>query len=59
MARSTRLNGEVILASSGLACTTGFIVLVAGDTRTGAALASFARTEPVHGVVASVEPPLR
>ena len=36
--------------------TTGFVTCVAAGTLTWAALASYARTEPVQGVVASVQP---
>jgi len=36
--------------------TTGFVICVAAGALTWAALASYARTEPVQGVVASVEP---
>ena len=56
-ARSTRLHGEVMLTSSVPAwLTTGFVTCVAVGALTWAALASYARTEPVQGVVASVEP---
>ena len=56
-ARSTRLHGEVML-TSGLPgwLTTGFVSLVAIGALSWATLASYARTEPVQGVVASVEP---
>jgi len=56
-ARTTRLHGEVMLTSSVPAwLTTGFVTLVAAGTLTWAALASYARTEPVQGVVASIAP---
>lgn len=56
-ARSTRLHGEVMLTSSVPAwLTTGFVTLVAAGALTWAALASYARTEPVQGIVASVQP---
>ena len=57
VARSTRLHGEVMLTSTVPAwLTTGFVTAVAAGALTWAALASYARTEPVQGVVASVEP---
>ena len=54
-ARSTRLHGEVMLTSSVPAwLITGFVTGFAVGALTWAALASYARTEPVQGVVAPV-----
>ena len=56
-ARATRLHGEVMLTSSIPAwLTTCFVTCTAAGALTWAALASYARTEPVQGVVASVQP---
>lgn len=56
-ARATRLHGDVLLGSSvPTYITTSFIVLASACALTWAALASYARTESVSGVVASVQP---
>lgn len=56
-ARAARLSGDVLLSSTMPAwVTTGFVTLAVGSALTWAALASYARTETVVGVVASVEP---
>lgn len=56
-ARGARLHGEVILASTLPAwLTTGFVTLAAAGALTWAGLASYARTEQVAGVVASIQP---
>jgi membrane fusion protein len=56
-ARATRLHGDVLLGSSvPTYITTSFIVLASACALAWAALASYARTESVSGVVASVQP---
>jgi membrane fusion protein len=55
--RATRLHGDVLLGSSVPAwVTTGFVVIAVGGALIWAALASYARTESVAGVVSSVQP---
>lgn len=57
LARSTRLHGEVMLTSNIPAwLTTGFITTIAAASLTWAASATYARTEPVQGVVESIAP---
>lgn len=56
-ARATRLHGDVLLGSSvPTYITTAFIVLASVCALTWAALASYARTESVSGVVTSIQP---
>jgi len=56
-ARGARLQGEVMLTSTIPAwITTGFVSVAAAGSLTWAALASYARTEPVQGVVTSIQP---
>lgn len=55
--RSTRLHGDVLLGSSvPTYITTAFIVIISVCALAWAALASYARTESVAGVVSSIQP---
>lgn len=57
VARATRLHGDVLLGSPVSAhITTAFIVTASACALTWAALASYARTESVAGVVTSIQP---